>query len=303
MQVETMKKRSILHHILLLFGTVALLSGCSKSQTDDDPAGPEPQMSLLQEKQTIGSQGGPLTVEIQCNVEYEVSLPDDPDWLRETASGTVTNGIHRFEADPNDEYDSRSTRIVFSNAAFGLSRTFTVTQMQKNAILISEERYIVEAEGGTLDFEINTNVDFEVNVSEEWIRQVQKSQTVRGLTQKSLHFIIDPNPDNDSREAVITLTAEDAEQSILVHQAGLGQQSRLRIIHTNPTFVAPILRGAYFLGGTVSWGDESTEEYREEISHTYKEEGEYTVTIETQGAEEFTLPDLVNVSALDLSQF
>lgn len=298
-----MKRDTIFHTIRQLLPVLAfvLLGSCSKSQTDDDSTGEAPRMTLSADKQTLGSQGGPFTVEIQCNVDYEIELPDAPDWLHEVTPATSETGIHHFEADPNEEYDNRTARIVFTNRTFGLKQTFTVTQMQKNAILIAEESYQVKATGETLDLEVNTNVDFRVELSETWIRQTTSS--VRGLVEKSLHFVISPNPETAPREATILLTADDVEQSITIHQAGREDNSWLHITHRNPTFQVPYIRGENFLPGMISWGDGTEEEYRESAFHTYRESGSHIVTIEALGAEEFSVSDLVNVTEIDLTQF
>ncbi len=301
-----MKRDNLFHSVfhsvgLLLPILVFVLSGCSKSQTDDDET-PEAKMTLTTDKQTIGSQGGPFTVKVQCNVDYEVELPDASEWLREVTTGTPETGIHHFEADPNEEYDNRTARIVFTNRTFGLKQTFTVTQMQKNAILIAEDSYPIDAAGGTLDFQVNTNVDFQVEVSETWIRQTVPS-SVRGLVGKTLYFIIDPNPKTDPREAKILLIADDVEQIITIRQQARVNMNWLYITHTNPTFQVPDISGKEFLPGKVSWGDGTEEEYRESLSHTYQETGSHTVTIETSGAEEFSVSDLINVTKIDLTQF
>lgn len=259
-------------------------------------------MTLTTDKQTIGSQGGPFTVEVQCNVDYTVELPDAPEWLREVTSGTSETGLHRFEADPNEDYDNRTARIVFTNRTFGLSRTFTLTQMQKNAILIAEESYPIAATGGKLNFEVNANVDFRIELSETWIRQTLSS-TSRGLVEKSLHFIIDPNPKSEPREATIHLTSDDVEQIITIRQEARDNTNWLYITHTNPTFRVPYILGEGFLPGKVSWGDGTEEEYRESLSHTYQESGSHIVTIETPGAEEVSVSDLINVTKIDLTQF
>ncbi len=296
-------KRDTLFHIagLLLPVLVFVLSGCSKSQTDDDET-PGVKMTLTTDKQTIGSQGGPFTVEVQCNVDYTVELPDAPEWLREVTSGTPETGLHRFEADPNEEYDNRTARIVFTNRTFGLSRTFTLTQMQKNAILIAEESYPITATGGKLNFEVNANVDFRIELSETWIRRTT-SASVRGLVGKTLYFIIDPNPKSEPRKATIRLTADDVEQVITIRQQARDNMNWLHITHSNPTFRVPYILGEGFLPGKVSWGDGTEERYRESLTHTYQESGSHIVTIETLGAEEFSVPDLINVTKIDLTQF
>lgn len=297
MKIDTMKKQSILYHTATLLAAVALLAGCTKSETDDKP---EPRMLLAQEEQAIGSQGGPLTVEIDCNVDYEVRLPGNADWLRESTSDTPQNGIHRFEVDPNDEYDKRTARIVFTNAEYGLSQTFTLTQMQKNAILVAEDIIPIGADGGTLDFAVDTNVDFQIETSVSWIRQTDPT---RGLTQKMLYFKIDANPDTTPREGEIQLTADGAEQTILITQAPYDGIRRISITHTREEFTIPMLTGSYPFSGSIDWGDGTGEEYSEEAFHTYPKRGTYTVILETEGAEEVTLPDLIEVTEINLSRF
>ena len=141
-----------------------------------------------------------------------------------------------------------------------MKQTFTLTQMQKNAILVAEESYSIDASGGRLDFEVNTNVDFRVELSETWIRQTT-SPSVRGLVGRTLHFIIDPNPTTEPREATILLVADDVEQTITIRQQARDDMSRLHITHTNPTFRVPYIFGEEFVPGTVSWGDGTEEEY------------------------------------------
>ena len=114
--------------------------------------GEEPQIILTEEKPVIGSDGGIHTLELRSNLDYDIQLPDQPDWLREITTRTLSTYTHRFEADPNESYDSRSTRIVFTNTESGISQTVTVTQMQRNAILVSKEQYMLDAAAGTLEF-------------------------------------------------------------------------------------------------------------------------------------------------------
>lgn len=263
--------------------------------------GEEPEIILSESTPTMGSDGGTLTVEVRSNLTCEVQLPDAPDWLREKATRTMSTYTYHFEVDPNEGYDNRTTRIVFHNAEFGVSQTVTVTQMQRNAILVAEERYTLDAAAGTLNLPVNTNVDFEVTTSEDWIRQ---TTSTRALEERTLRFTFDANTGDAPREAQIRLTADGVEQTIRVYQAGRDGESRLGIVHTKQTFTIPFFSGSStLLYGTVTWGDGSQEEYTEEASHTYQSGSTHTVTLEMAGADSFTLPDLVGITELDLSEF
>lgn len=281
-------------------GKILIQSGELTETVTVYQAGEELQLALTQDEYTVGSEGGSITVELRSNVPYQVHLPDNAGWLNEVATRSLSTYTRRFEVAPNEGYDYRTARIVFSNEELGLADTVTVTQVQKDAILVAQEEYTVDAMGGTLEFSVNTNVDFQTELSAEWIRQ---AASTRALVEVPLSFIIDANPGTEPREAVITLRAGELQQSIKVVQPGRQDQGWLRIVHTNRTFKIPVISGSGFSYGRISWGDGQEEAYQNDASHTYQNEGTHTVSIELIGAEEVSLPDLVGVTDLDLSQF
>ena len=74
----------------------------------------------------------------------------------------------------------------------------------------------MEAAGGELKFDVNTNVDFTVETSVDWIVQNTDS---RGLATKSLSFNVTENASDDSREGLITISSGKLKQEIKVIQA------------------------------------------------------------------------------------
>lgn len=281
-------------------GEIVIRSGEYAETVTVYQSGEEPQLVLTRDNYAVGSEGETIKVELQSNVPCQMRISDGVDWLREVSSRSLSTYTRWFEVDPNDGYDSRTAEILFYDDESGVSATVTVTQMQLNAIVVSEDVYVVEAEGGRLDFEINTNVDFEVGVSEEWIRLLPES---RGLETRMLQFEVDPNPGKGERVAVITLAGENIEQSITVYQNGLSGASVLHIVHESGDFTLPSIGGSHFYYGLVSWGDGSQEVYAEGASHVYTGSGPHTVSIETHGAEEFSLQNLTGVTEVDLSRF
>lgn len=259
-----------------------------------------PTLVLTQNEYTVGSDGEEIVIELKSNVEYEMVMPQEADWLSEVTTRSMSTYTRRILVAPNDGYDMREADIHFVNASEEIDEVVHIVQVQKDAILVAKQSYPVGAEAGQLDFVVNTNVDFEVSVSAGWIRQAPKT---RGLVEVPLSFVYDANTNEESREAVIKLSAEGVEQSITVVQEGEKTVSRVSIVHSGLTFTAPLITGTSFSDGVISWGDGSSEEYSEEASHTYPNENTHTVVIESVGAEEITLPDLVGVSEIDLSAF
>jgi hypothetical protein len=138
------------------------------------------------------------------------------DWLKESASRTTSSYNHRFSISANASYDSRETEILFTNKETGEVLNVKVIQAQKDAILVAKNEYSMEAAGGELKFDVNTNVDFTVETSVDWIVQNTDS---RGLTTKSLSFNVTENASDDSREGLITISSGKLKQEIKVIQA------------------------------------------------------------------------------------
>ncbi len=75
------------------------------------------------------------------------------------------------------------------------------------------------------------------------------------------------------------------------------------IIHTNLTIIAPILVSTNGMIATIHWGDDQSEPYDKDDTHTYETQGVHTISIESYGAEEFTLKDMIGIKKIDLTEF
>ncbi len=164
----------------------------------------------------INDAGGEITMEIQSNVEFSVTAPS-VDWLHDiTTKGLQTHTL-KYQVDANGTYDSRSTQIYVNNLKTGSQDTLTITQTQKDAIVLAKSEYEFDSEGGSLDFEIQTNVDVTVTIPDScftWIKQVE----TRGLETKKLYFDILPT-DSVSREGAIVLTGGNITQTVKIVQS------------------------------------------------------------------------------------
>ena len=124
---------------------------------------------------TAGVEGGTFEIDVRSNIAYQMIMPD-VDWI----VNTITHGDkYTFEVLPNDTYDARTAEIRFVCEEEDLTQTVTVTQKQRDAIIIAQDFYEVEAEGSTLDIPVQANVDFTVSTDADWITQVE----TRGLTE------------------------------------------------------------------------------------------------------------------------
>ncbi|MBQ5720196.1 MAG: DUF4932 domain-containing protein [Alistipes sp.] len=187
--------------------------------------GNEPTIIISQNKYSIPSAGETIAVEVKSNVDVAIEMPDGADWIAENITRATSTNTYYFDIDTNEEYDNRTAEIKFTNKENKLSETVTITQLQRDAIVVAESEYFFYEDGGELDFEINTNLDVEVSISQDaqsWIKQVD----TRGLQSKELHFDIATNNSDNDREGIISIIGGDITQRIIVRQANFSTSER-----------------------------------------------------------------------------
>lgn len=266
-------------------------------------AGSDPVLVLTQKEYIVGSKATDIVIEVKSNTEYEMELPASADWLTENTTRALSTYTRYISISANEDYDNRTAEIRFTCKGTDLEEVVTITQMQKNAILVAQNEYEVKAVGQILAFDVNTNVeDFGVELSADWIERMPDT---RGLKVVPLRFLVTPNESNEAREALIILSKEEVRQEIKVIQAGRMDGSVVRITHINQTFQAPLITGSNLTGGSIQWGDGTVTPYDEDQLpvHTYEDQQEHTVTIESYGAEDIRLENIVGVTKIDLSGF
>ena len=169
----------------------------------------------------ISSSAQEITIEISSNVDYAVELPE-VDWIKEVKAQTRGLSSHtlRLAISENENYDERSAIIKIYNKDSGLSEEVSITQKQKDALIISKNEYLINSSAQEITIEISSNVDYAVELPEvDWIKEV-KAQT-RGLSSHTLRLEISENENYDERFAIIKIYNKDSglSEDILITQS------------------------------------------------------------------------------------
>jgi len=178
--------------------------------------GEKPTLVISSDDVIVNSEGDTVKIELKSNVDYTITLPE-VNWITIDESRAISTYTHYLLVAPNETYDQRNAHVFFHNETEGLKDSINITQMQKDAIIVAKNEYVVEAEAGKLGFPVNTNVDFEVSVSVNWIQQIAES---RGLVEKPLSFMIAENDSTESREGEIIIAYQDLQQIVRIKQKG-----------------------------------------------------------------------------------
>ncbi|MBR4854092.1 MAG: hypothetical protein IKU88_05140 [Alistipes sp.] len=201
-------------------GKIAIKGGEFNEVVTIYQAGGKPSIVISQNEYVVSSDGETISVEVSSNVDVAVEMPTDADWISENTTRATSTNTYRFDIQPNEDYDQRTAEIKFTNKENGLSEVVAIKQMQRDAIVLADSEYEFGIDGGNLDFEILTNVDVAITISDnaqDWIQQVE----TRGLEAKALYFNVAACSSEEDREGTITISGGNATQTITVKQSGL----------------------------------------------------------------------------------
>ena len=196
-------------------GTITISDGVLSETVTIYQQGEKPSIIISQKDYTIDADADTIQVEVSSNVNVEIQMPD-VNWIAENQSRAYSTNTYHFLVSANDKYDNRSAEIIFKNTENNLEEKVVINQIQRDAIVLAKNEYTLEKEASHLDFEVQTNVAFEVKVEVDWIKQVQS----RGLESHSLYFDVAENTGDDEREGKIVISSGNIEQVIKVIQRG-----------------------------------------------------------------------------------
>ncbi len=198
-------------------GSITIKNGDLSETITVCQEGTEPAIVLSRKEYEVSSQGETLKIEVSSNVEVEVSIPS-ADWIREDVTRSMSSHTYIFNIAANESVEQRVGEIHFTNAENGLSEVVTVTQMQKDALVISQDEYKVSEDGGEIMVEVGHNVDFDVEIGVDWIQKID----TRAYQTDWILFNVSGNEGESDREGIITFTSEDKKivQTVRVVQSG-----------------------------------------------------------------------------------
>ena len=177
-------------------------------------------MVVEQKAFEVPAAGGTVTVKVKANTDYTYTIDaSGQGWITETTTRALTEYVHTFKVDANDQYDSRQGTITFKNTKTGETDQVTVTQDALLGMIVEQKAFEVAETGGSITVTVKANTEYDYVISEsckEWITE----STTRGLTEYTHTFKIAPNDRYDERIGVITFrdTKTGATEEVQVRQ-------------------------------------------------------------------------------------
>lgn len=165
----------------------------------------------------LGANGSSDIVSFTSNRDWTATASES--WVSVyPSSGSASESVITVtvSAQANTTYEDRSATVTIT--ADGLTQTIQVRQPANEALIVANKSFELACEATSFEVEVQTNVDYNVSISDGWIRQISS----KGLKTDKLVFSVSENDSYDARTAKVTIkpVSGDAEEQVVsVRQA------------------------------------------------------------------------------------
>ena len=166
--------------------------------------------------------GGTITVNMESNISYEVSIPSGCDWItmptaarskaraKSKSRGTTTSAVV-FRVKENLSYKDREAVVTIANKDAGVSIAIYIHQPFATEFKVDKNEFEVPMEGGTVTVNVESNVDYDVSIPSgcSWITRVNTARS-RATKSSVVMLRVSENTSGSDRRAVITISNSSA---------------------------------------------------------------------------------------------
>lgn len=255
-------------------------------------------LCVLNDAQFVSDEASSFELMLLHDVDVDFEVPDWISFERKEARGR-----YFFNVAANESYEERCGTVKVTSRDGRQSAEVTVTQRQKNAIVLSDKVVSFNKDGGSFDVLLKANVDFDLKVTApDWLISVEQTVT-KSMKEFSSSWTVSANSSRFDRRAELVYFNYDYNLADSVHVMQSGVESVLKICYNGKHFEGLSVEGDA-LRGVVYWGDGSSEEIsNQELSHSYVYEAERELKLDTHNSTGFRLNNIVDINSVDLSEF
>lgn len=196
-------------------GSIEIIGSNGKTETVNIYQAQRDELVLSKSEETVPAKGGKVRVQLRSNVDYEVIMPENTDWVEQIQSDKADELV--FNIKPNDRTEDREAEITVKDKNSDLSQTFTIKQIV-GSIILEDSYFEVDAKGGSIEVNLSTDIDFEVIIPEniDWITRIE----TKSLEKRTFNLNVLPNSQTEEREAEITVkdVNSDVAQTLTIKQ-------------------------------------------------------------------------------------
>lgn len=159
---------------------------------------------------------------------------------------------------------------------------------------VDKSDIILDFKAQSVEIVVSANREFEVDVCVDWITYTIADSGDRVVLNVSENIGLDP------RVTEVHITAGDIVHTVTIEQGAKPEMISLVLEHSSTHLDSPEWDG-YDVKGSVDWGDGTTEEYQEGISHDYTDTQKHSAQFTMEGATSFHIERIGEIESVTIS--
>ncbi len=207
-----------------IISVLFLVSGCADKEEPAQITINDSSIEYFQDRMDFSSEGGSKTIQFSTNKNWEISVSESGmgvDWCTVSPKSGIAGDVTlTISVSGNTTYDERN--VILTISAGDALEKLRVSQKQNDAILLSSTLYEVPMEGEEIQLQVRSNVNYQVEIPEQFGGWIHQGTSTRSLESRDLTFTIDNNLDYDKRQGEIIISDGNITEVVKVYQAGGG---------------------------------------------------------------------------------
>ncbi len=162
-----------------------------------------------------------VSFQVASTTPWSITGWEKTEWLKVSPVSSALSSLSEdivITAVANTGYDDRSVTLTLGGENTDTSYKIVITQLRKGKLYVQPVTDVFEAEGNSLPFTLETNLDWEVRSADQWLSFSENSGTGDGSV-KTIQAIAALN-NSVTRSTTVTVTAGDDKFSFDVNQKG-----------------------------------------------------------------------------------
>ena len=158
----------------------------------------------------IPEEGGILTLDVQSNVDYQVSIPADIDWIKVQNSPTrgLKNSNVNLSIVPNNSGNVRTAEVKLVDNNSKSSQSISIYQELTPRIQIDKDSISVDEYGGEIAIKVISNVVCEIDNWSNWV-EIRDRNDVDNFNFTQIINVAPMGESSEDRKTELYIRAKD----------------------------------------------------------------------------------------------
>lgn len=248
----------------------------------------------------VAAAGKTLDLEVWANVDYDIIIPADCDWIKLADSKALPTHHHSFIVAENGTRQNRTGHIEFVNEAENFRAVAEIKQGFYE-ILVSRDTLRTSGRGYVATFETvgPEPEEYLLSIEDRWLA-LDRTEKVDGRSR----FYLSAQPMEEGASSRVTRVLVFYKNLAEPDTLNVRQYAPMRYVSytTNEKDVsAPTLDGDRTIA-FVSWGDGLYDVWNVTLSHSYASDGPHTIGVEFGGKRRVHMPELQDGMTINMRE-